>query len=117
MGFYARGPFPSDKEDNFYECMKYIMEVYAVFWFEIKRDMKLHYQPLYIFIMIRKIKIRSEKIQTVVINNLKYIILSENFLYYMRKSDELQVRIISCQENYVNQKWETSRAVVKDHSK
>lgn len=75
--------------------VKFIVEVYAVSWFEIKRDNKFYNQQLYIFNMIQRIKQQPQEIQTVAFKNIQYnafALLPENILYAMVKSDEIKVR-------------------------
>ena len=76
--------------------MKYIVQVYAVSWFEIKRDSKFHnLQQLYIFNMIQRMKQQAEEIQSIAFKNLKYnafALLPENVLYFLLKSDDLEVQ-------------------------
>ena len=71
------------------------MEVYAVSWFEIKRDSKFHKQQMYIFNIIQRINQQSEEVQGVPFKNLNYnafALLLENVLYSMMKSNDLEVR-------------------------
>ena len=53
--------------------MKYIVQVYAVSWFEIKkkRDSQFHNKQLYIFNMIQRMKPHAEEIQSIAFKNLK----------------------------------------------
>ena len=83
MCLWTRGTYTSELQDKLYQVIKYIVEVYAVSWFEIKRDSKFHNQPLYIFNMIQRIQMQSEEIKAVAFNNLKYnafALLPENIL-------------------------------------
>ena len=95
MCLWTRGAYPPELHDKLYLAIKFIVKVYAVSWFEIKRDSKFHNQQLYIFNMIKRIKQQSEEIQDVAFRNLKYnafALLPENALYSMMKSDNLEVR-------------------------
>ena len=95
MCLWTRGAYPPELQDRLQQLIKYIVEVYAVSWFEIKRDSKFHNQQLYIFNMIQRIKQQSVQVQDVAFNNIKYnafALLPENMLYSMMKSDELGVR-------------------------
>jgi hypothetical protein len=48
---WTRGAYPPELQDKLYHAIKFIVEVYAVSWFEIKRDSNIHNQQLYIFNM------------------------------------------------------------------
>ena len=79
-------------------AINFMVKVYAVSWFKIKRDSKFHNQQLYIINMIKRIKQQSEEIQDVAFRNLKYnviALLPENVLYAMMKSDDLEVREVA----------------------
>nr|XP_047135839.1 uncharacterized protein LOC124813160 [Hydra vulgaris] len=81
-------------QDKLHQIIKFIVQVYAVSWFEIKLDNKFHNQQLYIFSMIKRTKEQSEEIKTA-LKNLQhnaFALLSENILYSMMKSDEDKVR-------------------------
>ena len=65
MCLWTRGAYPAELHDELYQPIKFIVQVYAVSWFEIKRDSKFHNQQLYIFNMIQRIKQQSEEIQAV----------------------------------------------------
>lgn len=95
MCLWTRGAYPPELHNKLYQIIKFIVEVYAVSWFEIKRNNKFHKQPLHIFNMIQRIKQQSEEIQNVALNNLKYnafALLPENMLYSMMKSEDANVR-------------------------
>ena len=68
MCLWTRGAWT----ERLHHAIKFIVEVYAVSWFEIKRDSKFHNQQLYIFNMIQRIKLQSEEIQSIAFRNLKY---------------------------------------------
>lgn len=92
---WTRGSYPEPLHDKLHSVVKYIVQVYAVSWFEIKRDAKFHNQAHYIFNMIQRMKSQSDEIQAIAFNNLKYnafALLPENMLYFMMKSDEPKVR-------------------------
>ncbi|XP_065659644.1 uncharacterized protein LOC136083793 [Hydra vulgaris] len=82
-------------QDKLQQIIKFIVQVYAVSWFEIKLDNKFHNQQLYIFNMIKRIKEQSEEIKIIALKNLQhnaFALLPENLLYSMIKSDEYKVR-------------------------
>ncbi|KAK6178315.1 hypothetical protein SNE40_013114 [Patella caerulea] len=95
MCLWTRGAYPPDLKDKLQVAIKYIVEVYAVSWFEIKKDCRFHSQQLYLYNGIQRMKQQSEEIQSVVFHNLKFnafALLPENVLYSMVKSDELDIR-------------------------
>ena len=95
MCLWTRHVYPRQLCDKLYAIVKFIVEVYAVSWFEIKRDNKFHNQQSYIYNMIERIKQQSEEIKSVALKNIQYnafALLPENVLYSMMKSDELHVR-------------------------
>lgn len=56
MCLWTRAAYPSGVQDKLHEVIKFIVEIYAVNWFEIKYDNKFHNQQLYIFNMIQRTK-------------------------------------------------------------
>ena len=96
MCLWTRDAYPPELQDKLRHAVKYIVPVYAVSWFEIKRDNKFHNQQLYIFNVIQRMKQQAEEIQSVAFKNLKYrpnafALLPENVLYSILKSDDLEV--------------------------
>ena len=75
MCLWTRGMYPSDLHDNLHQAIKFVVQVYAVSWFEIKRDCRFHNQQLYIFNMIQRIKQQSDEIQSIAFRNLKFCCL------------------------------------------
>ena len=95
MSIWTRGTFPQELYPKLHSLVQFIVEVYAVCWFEIKSDNKCHHQQLYIFSMINKMKKLPVGIQEIAFNILQYNafgLLPENILYAMLKSDGLAVR-------------------------
>nr|XP_047142916.1 uncharacterized protein LOC124817150 [Hydra vulgaris] len=62
---WTRGTYLPEMQDKLHQIIKFIVQVYAVSWFEIKLDNKFHNQQLYIFNMIKRIKEQSEEIKTI----------------------------------------------------
>ena len=111
MCLWTRGAYPPELHDKLDLAIKFIVKVYAVSWFEVKTNSKIHNQQLYIFNLIKKIKQQSEVVQDVAFRNLKYnafALLPENMLYSMMKSDDLEVKeatlkkIISIRYAFIN---------------
>ena len=76
------------------QLVQYIVQVYAVSWFEMKRNGKFEMQPVFMFDMIQRIKLQSPIIQKVALENLKFNafgLLPENVLYSMICSDNMMV--------------------------
>jgi hypothetical protein len=95
MCVWTRGVCLPELQDKLYQAVKFIVEVYAVGWFEIKRDNKFSNQQQYIYNMIQRIKNQSEDVQRVALKNLQhnaFALLPENMLYSMLKSNDLAVR-------------------------
>ena len=92
---YTRGIYPVHLSIAMTQLVQYIVQVYAVIWFEIKRNGKLEMQPVFIFDVIQRIKLQSPTIQKVALENLKFNafeLLPENVLYSMICSDNMMVR-------------------------
>lgn len=62
---WTRGAYPLELSEKLNILVKFIIEVYAVTWFEIKRDNSFFNQQLYIFNMIQRVKQQSTEIQNV----------------------------------------------------
>lgn len=95
MCVWTRGVCPPELQDELYHAVKFIVEVYAVSWFEIKKDNEFSNQQQYIYNMIQRIKNQSDDIQCVALKNLEhnaFALLPENMLYSMLKSNDLAVR-------------------------
>ena len=95
MCLWTRKFYPSELTRKMHQLISFIVEVYAVSWFEIKLDNKFHNQQLYIFKMIGQIKKQPPEIQEIALCNLQFnafALLPENILFSMLKSDELEVR-------------------------
>ena len=92
---YTRGIYPVHLNIAMTQLVRYIVQVYAVSWFGIKRNGKFEMQPVFIFDMIQRIKLQSPTIQKVALENLKFNafgLLPENVLYSMICSDNMMVR-------------------------
>lgn len=95
MCLWTRGVYPQTLYDKLNTLVKFIIQVYAVSWFEIKTDNNFFNQQLYIFNMIQRTKQQSTEIQNTVFNSLKYsafALVPENILISMINSDGLDVR-------------------------
>jgi len=68
---YTRGIYPAYLSDVITQLVQYIVQVYAVSWFEIKRNGRFEMQPIFIFNMIQRIKLQSSTIQKVALDNLR----------------------------------------------
>ena len=122
MCLWTRGAKSPELQDKLWHAVEYIVQVYAVSWFEIERGSKFHNQQVYIFNVIQRMKQQAEEIQSVAFKNLKYrpnafALLPEHVLYSMLKSDDLEVWKNCSQENSFIQMWATSQEETEeDHS-
>ena len=71
MCLWTRGAYPPELQDKLRHAVKYIVQMNAVSWFEIKRDSKFHNQQLYIFNVVQRMKQQAEEILSVAFKNLK----------------------------------------------
>lgn len=78
------------------DITKYIVQVYTLTWFLIKRSSSFHLSPSILFQMIQQIKKQDiQIIREVCFKNLSknsYCLLPENFIYSMLKSENLETR-------------------------
>ena len=71
MCLCTRGAHPPELCDKLRCLIKFIVGVYAVSWFEIKKFDKFYDQQVYIFNMIQRIKQHSTEIQNITLKNLE----------------------------------------------
>ena len=91
----TRRTYPQRLTTKLHSLINFIVNVYATCWFEIKRNNKFHNQQPHIFNMILRIKEQPHKIQQIALRNIQgntFCLLSENLLYSMVKSEEVEVR-------------------------
>lgn len=78
------------------DITKYIVQVYTLTWFLIKRSSSFHMSPSILFQMVQQIKKQNNQvIREVCFKNLSknsYCLLPENFLYSMLMSENLETR-------------------------
>ena len=92
MCLWTRGAYPQRLTTKPHSLINFIVIVYATCWFEIKRNDKFHNQQLRIFNMIKE---KPHEIQLIALRNIQgntFCLLSENLLYSMVKSKEVEVR-------------------------
>ena len=97
------------------QLVQYIVQVYAVSWFEIKRNGKFEMQPVFIFDMIQRMKLQSPTIQKA-LENLKFNafgLLPENVLYSMICSDNMMVRRLAIMKILSIRKPTTTKRLYK----
>ena len=93
LSLYVRGLVPDD--EAIYALAKYVVQVYAPGWFQIKLSSKFHHQQKYVWDLIQRTKLQDDSVIAVVKNNLQYnsfCLLPENMLYSMLMSDDICVR-------------------------
>ena len=84
---YSRGSYQPDLQEKLQLLVRFIVEVYSLSWFEIKRDSAMHNQQFYLFSMILRIKMQPKEIK---FNS--FALLPENILYSMVMSEDIDVR-------------------------
>ena len=82
-------------DEAIYTLAKYVAQVYAPGWFQIKLSSKFHHQQEYVWNLIQRTKLQDDSVIAVVKKNLQYnsfCLLPENMLYSMLMSDYMYVR-------------------------
>ena len=95
MCLWTRGAYPQNLSTKLYSLINFIVNVYAICWFNIKKSNKFHHQQIYIYNMIDRIRKKPIEVQRITLKNLQYnalALLLENVLFSMVKSDEPEVR-------------------------
>lgn len=91
------GIYPSEIQVKLHQLIKLIL-VYAVNWFEIKRDSKYHNQQI-----IERIKKQLNEKQNIVFKIIQcnaFSMLPANVFYSMTKSDKLEVRKVTLGKSF-----------------
>ena len=89
---YTKTETPSE---NLKKLTQYIIQVYTLTWFLIKKSSSFHTSPSILFEMIQQIKKQDEVIRQICLKNLSknsYCLLPENFVYCLLKSDDIETR-------------------------
>ena len=89
---YTKTETPSENLKN---LTQYIIQVYTLTWFLIKRSSSFHTYHSILFEIIQQIKKKDEVIKQICLKNLSknsYCLLPENFVYCLLKSDEIETR-------------------------
>ena len=68
LSLYVRGLVPND--EAIYTLAKYVAQVYAPGWFQIKLSSKFHHQQEYVWNLIQRTKLQDDSVIAVVKNNL-----------------------------------------------
>ena len=95
MCLWTRGAYPQNLSTKLYSLIKFIVNVYAICWFDIKKSNKFHHQQIYIYNMIDRIRKQPIEVQRITLKNLQYYafaLFPENALFSMVKFDEPEVR-------------------------
>ena len=95
MCLWTRGAYPQNLSTKLYSLINFIVNVYAICWFDIKKSNKFHHQQIYIYNMIDRIRKKPIEVQRITLKNLQYnalALLLENVLFSMVKFDEPEVR-------------------------
>ena len=95
MRLWIRRTYPQNRSTKLYSLINFIVNVYAICWFDIKKSNKFHHQQIYIYNMIDRIRKKPIEVQRITLKNLQYNVLAlllENVLFSMVKFDEPEVR-------------------------
>ena len=65
MCLWTRGAYRPEFSDKLLTIVQFVIQVYAVSWFEIKRDNYFYKQQQYISYMIQRINKQSTEIQNI----------------------------------------------------
>ena len=82
MRLWTRGAYPQNLLTKLYSLINFIMNVYAICSFDIKKSNKFHHQQIYIFNMIDRIRKKPIEVQRITLKNLQYnalALLLENY--------------------------------------
>ena len=66
---WACGTYSQNLSTKLHGLIKFTVDVYAIYWFEIKKKDNFHNQQLYIFNMIQRIGKQSPEIQKIPLKN------------------------------------------------
>ena len=89
---YTKTKTPSENLKN---LTQYIIQVYTLTWFLIKKSSSFHTSPSILFEMIQQIKKQDEVIRQICLKNLSknsYCLLPEIFVYCLLKTDDIETR-------------------------
>ena len=89
---YTKTETPSE---NLKKLTQYIIQVYTLTWFLIKKSSSFHTSPSILFEMIQQIKKQDEVIRQICLKNLSknsYCLLPEIFVYCLLKTDDIETR-------------------------
>ena len=96
MCLWTRGAYPQNLSAKLYSLINFIVNVYAICWFDIKKKTnKFHHQQIYIYNMIDRIRKQPIEVQRITSKNLQcnaFALLPENVLFSVVKFDESEVR-------------------------
>ena len=95
LSLYVRGVVPAIHAPEIYALARYVVQVYAPGWFEIKSSSKFHDQQKHLWNLIQRTKLQDDDVIQVVKNNLRhnsFCLLPENMLYSMLMSQEISIR-------------------------
>ena len=73
MCLWTRGAYPQNLSTKLYSLINFIVNVYAICWFDIKKKSnKFHHQQIYIYNMIDRIRKKPIEVQRITLKNLQY---------------------------------------------
>ena len=65
MYLRTHGAYPKNLSTKLYSLINFIVNVYAICWFDIKKSNKFHHQQIYIYNMIDRIQKQPIEIQRI----------------------------------------------------
>ena len=71
MCLWTRGAYPQNLSTKLYSLINFIVNVYAICWFDIKKSNKFHHQQIYIYNMIDRIRKQPIEVQRITLKNLQ----------------------------------------------
>ena len=95
MAMYTRQHCAEEHRHTLKQLVTFIVQVYSVTWFKVKKDGQFHNQADYLYFSVQQIKKQPDAVKATALNNLKYnafALLPENVLYSMLMSDDLDIR-------------------------
>lgn len=72
MCLWTRGTYPHNLSTKLHSLINFIVNVYAICWFDIKKNNKFHHQQMYIYNMIQRIQKQPTEIKTITLKNIQY---------------------------------------------
>ena len=65
LHIWTHGAYPQNLSTKLYSLINFIMKVYTICWFDIKKSNKFHHQQIYIYNMIDRIRKKAIEVQRI----------------------------------------------------